>query len=519
MKKILITARPWEKRIAIIDNKQLQNIYFDSKNNFQLERSFIKGKIVKILPGVQTAFVDIGQEKAGFLHISEIDRSLTREKANLVADDDRFTEIEENDDTEIKFSKHALKNINIADILKEGDSLLVQVSKEPINAKGPKLTTCFTLPGRFIILMPNIPKIGISKKILDYDERKRLKDIILSVLPEESGCIIRTTCEGKSDAEILADLQYLMGSWHDIKKKYQQAADFDCVHKDIDLTYQIVRDNLDNSVSEIISDNKDIHLRLTDFIKYISPEALHKNLLYSAEVPLFEEYDIEKQIQKALQSKVELSSGGSIIIESTEAMTVVDVNTARFVGSGNLEDTLLKTNLEAAKEIVRQLKLRNIGGLIVIDFIDMASQGNQNKLFSFFEKTLREEDRSQSVLLKISEFGLVQMTRKRTGKTLRDHLMKHCLHCNGAGMVKSIAERSHELLRILEREIKMKNKGDGSYTCYVYINNYLAEYLLNKVFESLLFFEKTYTIKIVINEVPENNLSSYHFEWVVKKER
>lgn len=520
MKKILITARPWEIRIAIIQNKQLQNIYFDSKHNFQLEKSFIKGKIIKLLPGVQTAFVEIGQEKAGFLHISEIDRTLAMGKMNINQEEDRITEIDDDtDENKIHLDKHYLRNVNISDILKEGDSLLVQVNKEPINSKGPKLTTCFTLPGRFVILMPNIPKIGISKKIIDFNERKRLKDIILSNLPKDAGCIIRTTSENKNEHEIIADLNYLLNTWHGIQKKYKDAKDYTCIHKDIDLTYQIVRDNLDESVEAIICDNKDLYAHINDFIQNISPEFADKNYLYTDEVPLFESYNIEKQIQKGLQSKVELSSGGSIIIETTEAMTVIDVNTARFTGgNNNLEETLFKTNMEAAKEIVRQLKLRNIGGLIVIDFIDMGIHSNRNKLFSFFEKTLREEDRSQSVVLNISDFGLIQMTRKRTGKSLKNHIMRDCSDCNGTGMMKSIAERVHELLRILEKEIKLKTIQNTKYTCSITLNNYLAEYLLNKEFETILFFEKNYDIKIVINEVLDNHLSAYHFEWVIKKD-
>ncbi len=520
MKKILITARPWEIRIAIIQNKQLQNIYFDSKHNFQLEKSFIKGKVIKLLPGVQTAFVEIGQEKAGFLHISEIDRTLARAKINLPQEDQVETEIDDDaDENKIHLDKHYLRNINISDILKEGDYLLVQVNKEPINSKGPKLTTCFTLPGRFVILMPNIPKIGISKKIVDFNERKRLKDIILSFLPKDSGCIIRTTSENKNEHEIIADLKYLLNIWEGIQRKYKTTQDYSCLHKDIDLTYQIVRDNLDDSVEAIICDNKDLHDHINNFIQHISPEFAHKNFLYNNdEVSLFESYNVEKQIQKGLQSKVELSSGGSIILETTEAMTVIDVNTARFTGNNNLEETLFKTNMEAAKEIVRQLKLRNIGGLIVIDFIDMNINLNRNKLFSFFEKTLREEDRYQSVVLKISEFGLVQMTRKRSGKSLRNQLMKDCSQCNGTGMMKSIAERVHELLRILEKEIKLKKTKNNKYICSITLNHYLADHLLNKEFETILFFEKIYDIKIVINEVMDNHLNAYHFEWIIKKD-
>lgn len=506
MKKILITSRPWEKRIAIIQNNLLQSIYFDSKASMQLERSFFKGKVAKILPGVQTAFIDIGQPKAGFLHISEIDRNLALKKMRFFDD-----EIEE-EPTNNRF-KGDIRDVDITTILKHNEDILVQVSKEPINEKGAKLTTCFTLPGRFIILMPNIPKIGVSKKVANPEERRRLKELALSVLPDTVGCIIRTVCEGRDDNEILQDLKYLLRVWETIQKNFKESKSQDCIYQDIDLTLQIVRDSLDETIESIICDDAESFDTVKKFIANVAPEYINRIFMYNDKTTLFENYNIENQIQKALIQKVELNNGGSIVIDSAEAMTVIDVNTARFVGSTKLEDTILKTNLEAAKEIVRQFKLRNIGGLIVIDFIDMRMSVNRNKLFSFFEKTLREEDKSQSVVLKISEFGLVQMTRKRSGKTLRQQLLNICNCCDGTGMIKSLHERVYELFREFEK-ILLSKKVSLNTTCFIILNLKLANYLINIEYDTLLFFEKKYKIKIILKQDVELEEKEHTFEWV-----
>lgn len=508
MKKILITSRPWEKRVAIIDQNLLFNVFFDSKVSNRLERSFFKGKVVKVLKGVQSSFVQIDQPKAGFLHVSEIDRDMAFRKIN------GEEEIEDDSLNNENKEKNNFKEIDISNILKENDDILVQVSKEPINEKGAKLTTCFTLPGRFVVLMPNIPKIAISKKIVDPEERRRLKEIVFSFLPETAGCIIRTTCEGRKDSEIIQDLRYLFEVWEEIQKKFKEAKSEECIYKDIDLTKQVIRDHLDESVENIICDDEETYKSVLNFIEKVAPEFSHRVSLYKEKQPLFEYFNVEKQIQQALQSRVDLESGGSIIIESTEAMTVIDVNTARYSGSTKLEETILKTNLEAAKEIVRQLRLRNVGGLVVIDFIDMATATNKNKLFSFFEKALKEAgDKSQSVVLKISEFGLVQMTRKRTGKTLSQHLKECCKDCNGTGSIKSLPTKIYEVFRTLEKFINSKNYNDYK-GCFIIVNRFLASYIIDLEYETLLSLEKKYGLNFVVKECEETE-KSYDFEFFV----
>ena len=501
MKKILINDNPWQTRIAITEESALQNIYFSAHVENPLERVFFKGTITKVLPGIQTAFVDIGQDKAGFLHISEIDREMAIEKIS------KTTQIDEDDRPANRPTRQT--PIDISNILKEGDPILVQVSKEPVYEKGAKLTTCFTLPGRFIVLMPNIPRIGVSKKIDTPEERIRLKNIVKELLPEGMGAIIRTTCAERNMQEIAKDVKFLVSTWQELQKKFNTAQPKEKIYQDIELSLQIVRDHLDDDVQEIITDSKENQHRIYHFIKSIAPEYSHKVKLYDNNVPLFQFYSIEKQIEEALDKKVPLRSGGSLIIESTEAMSVVDVNTGKYIGKKSLEDTILKTNLEAAEETVRQLRLRNIGGLIVIDFIDMTSHSNRQKLFKFFEKTLRERDKFQSVVLKVSEFGLVQMTRKRSGKTLVQQLTDYCPTCKGSGFIKSIETETYTILRALKIALKDRKPGDS---VMLSINSDIFTYVSNIEYNSILKLEKEYGCTITLISEKSFPLSQYKIE-------
>ncbi|OGB96873.1 hypothetical protein A3F06_00675 [candidate division TM6 bacterium RIFCSPHIGHO2_12_FULL_36_22] len=497
MKRILISENPWQARAAITDNDRLQNVYFEPRTTEHLERSFFKGVITKVLPGIQTAFVDIGKEKAGFLHISEIDRelALTRMGESIV--------IEEDEEEEEKKPIRNKRPADISKILKEGEPIIVQVNKEPVYEKGAKLTTCFTLPGRFIVLMPNIPRIGISKKIEDRNERQRLKELLRNNLPEGMGCIIRTSSEHKSDKEIINDLTFLVHTWNKILQKYAKAEPKEKIHTDVGLPLQVVRDYLDDDVDSIIVNNKETQYQIYEFIKEIAPEYTHKIKYYSEPPALFDKYGIEKQIHEALQKKTSLQSGGSIIIETTEAMTVIDVNTGKFTGSSNLEDTILQTNLEAAQEIVRQLRLRNIGGLIVIDFIDMSSNSNRQKLYRHLEQRLKEYDKFQSVVLKVSEFGLVQMTRKRSGKTLQQQLTQTCSCCKGLGVVKSTRTQCYSILRQVKADLEAQSK--TAYT--LYINPIMFDFLNHTEYNSILDLEKNNncTLTLAVDNKLETN--------------
>lgn len=503
MKKILINDNPWQTRIAVTRDELLQNIYFDSHASNRLERCYFKGVITKVLPGIQTAFVDIGQDRSGFLHISEIDRELAVKRMSSSED-----EIEEDETSKSTPIRHEL---DVSKILKEGEHILVQVSKEPIHEKGAKLTTCFTIPGRFLVLMPNIPRIGISKKIEDIEERQRLRDLLRENLPSGMGTIIRTTSENKDKSEILRDLKYLVNTWEEIQSNFKKAETTAKVYEDIDLSLQAVRDHLDSDVEHVICDSKTTESRIYRFIKKIAPEYASRVRLYDQSSPLFEKYEIEKQIEQALQRKVFLKSGGSIIIESTEAMTVIDVNTGRYTGKSRLEDTILQTNLEAAEAVVRQLRLRNIGGLIVIDFIDMANNANRQKLFRYFEKTLKERDKFQSVVLKVSEFGLVQMTRKRSGKTLTQQMMRTCDACRGYGYIKSVPTEAHLLLRDLKKHLTI---GIPQKDITIALHKKLFDYLINTEYNAILSLEKEFGCKITLNINDQQSLNDYSIKGI-----
>ncbi len=499
MKKIIINHNQWQTRIAITYEDRLENIYFSGQET--LERAYFKGTVTKVLPGIQTAFVDIGQGRAGFLHISEIDRELAIEHMSK--------DLQMEDDDKVIVPKKNVELRDISKILKEGDPILVQVSKEPVYEKGAKLTTCFTLPGRFIVLMPNIPRIGVSKKIADLQERSRLKNVVKSMLPEGMGCIIRTTAQEQGDKEIIKDIKYLLKLWRSIEKNYEKGKPQQRLHTDLDLSLQIIRDFLDDQVAIIVTDDKNNQLDIYNFIKIVGPEHGQKVKLYTGKEPIFDFFDIETQIEEALETKVNLKSGGSLIIETTEAMSVVDVNTGKFLGKKNLEDTIFKTNIEAAQEVARQLRLRNIGGLIVIDFIDMSTTANRQKLFQFFEKTLKERDKFQSVVLKVSEFGLVQMTRKRSGKTLLHQLTNKCSTCSGSGHVKSLQAESFAILR----DIKHALIGEQfSGNIIIDLNIAIFDYITSVSYDAILEFEKIIQAKITLQGDATLAMNQYAIE-------
>lgn len=489
MKKIVINVEPWQVRVAILRDDEIQNIYFSSPVSQALERSFFRGIVSKVLPGIQTAFVKIGQEKAGFLHISEIDRELALQRMSTTV------ELEEIPNQKKEYHEGMRPAIDISKILKEGETILVQVSKEPVYEKGAKLTTCFTLPGRFIVLLPNIPRIAISKKIEDRQERSRLKEIVVKNLPEGMGAIIRTTSEELKESEIVRDIKYLVSTWNTILKNYQKAQSEEKIYEDLPIALRIVRDNLDEDVQEVIVDDQHAQAEIYKFAKSIAPEFSQRIKYYAGPQDLFERFGIDKQLEEALAQKVNLKSGGSIIIEQTQAMTVIDVNTGKYIGKTDLEETILKTNLEASEEIVRQLRLRNIGGLIVIDFIDMAIPAHRQKLMRFFEKTLKERDKFQSVVLRVSEFGLIQMTRKRSGKTLLQELSEQCPTCKGLGVIRSLQAQCYTLLPKTKSELKKQPKGKD---VTVFLNQDMFNYITSIEYNAILALEKEFGIKITL---------------------
>ncbi|MDP3788631.1 MAG: Rne/Rng family ribonuclease [Candidatus Chromulinivorax sp.] len=501
MKKILVNIEPWESRVAVVRDDLLENIYFSSATDNVIEKAFFKGTVIKVFPGIQTAFVEIGQERAGFLHISEVDRDLA---VNTIEGADQLDIIHDNstdhDDEAIATpAPRRSGKASISAIFKEGQEVLVQVSKEPVGEKGAKLTTCFTLPGRFLVLMPNIGRIGISKKIGSSQERQRLREILETNLPAGMGAIIRTSAENADEGEVSKDIHFLLKDWNEIVEKYKTAPTKTKIHEEVDISLRVVRDHLDRTVESIITDSKINQERIYNYLKNVAPEFKYKVVLHEGSSNLFDLYNIDQQIENGLCKKVYLKSGGSIIIESTEAMTSIDVNTGRFTGKNNLEDTILKTNLEAAREIVRELHLRNIGGLIVIDFIDMNDLKNRQKLVEQFEKHLKEYDKFQSVVLAVSEFGLVQMTRKRAGKTLLRQLTESCHTCKGTGNIKSVRAESYEVLRAIDQKlVGLSTKG----AIVLSVHPEVFDFISSVEYNSILAIEGKFGVQITFLSRP-----------------
>jgi ribonuclease G len=506
MKKILVNISPWENRVAVLRDKKLVGIHFESKYNHVLERAFFKGKVLKVFPGIQTAFVDIGQERAGFLHISEIDRDLALNKIDGV---DQLSIIADHDDAP-DVSRKRSSDVSMGAILKEGESILVQVSKEPIGDKGAKLTTCFTVPGRFIVLLPNINRVAISKKIDKKEDRQKLKDLIVKHLPAGMGAIIRTSAAVAQEDEIYKDINFLLKDWRDVLKKYKTAENTEMLYQDLDVSLQVVRDHLDRDVEEIITDDVKNQEHIIKYLKSVAPEYCYRVKLYTEQQSLFDVFNVEPQIQAALHKKVMLKSGGSIVIDVTEAMTVIDVNTGKFIGKNNQNETILKTNLEASREIACQLRLRNIGGLIVIDFIDMENIKDREELVRNFEQLLKEYDKFQSVVLGVSEFGLVQMTRKRSGKRLTQKFMTTCKGCFGFGQVMSVCSESYALLRKLKSEIK--TMAVLSKNLMIEVNPQVFDFLSSIETVSILALEKENNCLLTVSSDPSVSVNAYRLK-------
>jgi ribonuclease G len=488
-KQIVLNCTPQETRVAILEAGQLAEIYIERLRTRGVLGNIYKARVQRVLPGMQAAFVDVGFEKAAFLHASdflheiselaplvspemstdagsrdEIERAEIETEAGLeefsVDPVDGATEDEggvgesapaEGDGTGSAAEPRPRRRAKRAPLetkLSRGQEILVQVSKEPLGTKGSRVTSYVSLAGRYLVFMPTTNHIGVSRRIAEEQERKRLKDLVMSLRPPEGGgFIVRTVCEGLSKREIHADINFLTRQWSRIVRKSESAAAPAMLYCDMDQVQRTVRDLLTPEVGRVWVDSPHEHQRILELVETLAPRLKGRIALYEGVEPIFAHFGIEAQIDKALERKVWLKSGGYLVIERTEALTAVDVNTGRYVGKKNLDETILRTNLEAAEEVVRQLRLRNIGGLIIIDFIDMEKTADRHRVYDTLQEAVRQKDKAQTKILKISELGLVEMTRKRTRESLEQLLCSPCPHCEGTGLAKSAATVSYEILR------------------------------------------------------------------------
>ena len=500
-REIIINSAPYETRVALLEQKRLTEVFIERARDRGVAGNIYKGRVTRVLPGMQAAFVDIGLEKAAFLHGSDLYADLGDE---FITEEDLLADlVEEGEDA--GNHRPALRRVPIEERLKKGQEIVVQVAKQPIGSKGARVTSVISLPGRHLVFTPSTHHVGVSRRIEDENERARLKEIVESERPQEGGFIIRTACEGLSKREIQGDSRFLLKLWDRILHKSDRAGAPTLLHYDMDLVLRTVRDLFTADTHRLVVDNPRDYQRILDFLDTVMPRLKPRVELYEDSEPIGDRFGIDSQIAKALERKVWLKSGGYIVIDHTEALTVIDVNTGRFVGKKTQEETVLQTNLEAAKVIIEQLRLRNIGGLIVIDFIDMEDGTNQRQVFETLGDSLKK-DKARSKVLRISDLGLIEMTRKRTRESLAQVLCAPCPECTGRGFVKSTETIAHEILRRVQREAALN---PGVVQIMVQVHPAVAQFLEREEERILRSLEAQLGKKVLIKPLADLEESRY----------
>jgi ribonuclease G len=488
---LIINATPVETRVALVENGVITDLLIERKKDMGLVGSIYKGRILRVLPGMQACFVDIGLDRAAFLYVGDIrDESASNE--DILIDDE--TDVHHDDEnTAVDTVKPPPPKAQIQDLVKEGQEILVQVAKDPIGTKGARITMHISLPGRHLVYMPTVQHIGISRRIEREEERKRLKEVVKSLRPPEGGFIVRTACEGVPEKTIQSDMEFLTKLWKEVQRNFEKRSGAGLVHAELDVELRAVRDLFSEDVRRIVVDEAKAHKRISKFISQFMPRMKSNIELYTGSEPIFDNFGIELEVSRALGRKVWLKSGGYIIIDEAEALVAIDVNTGRYVGRRNLEDTIIKTNLEAVKEIAYQLRLRNCGGIIILDFIDMEKESNREKVLTSLKEELTK-DRAKTNVLSMSTLGLVEMTRKRTRESLVRALCEPCSYCDGKGYIKSKTTICYEIFRELHRE----TEDPEAHTIEVHVHPELADWFYAEEREMLEYTEEKLGRRIVV---------------------
>ena len=494
---ILISVTMDETRVGLLEGGQVVELYVERRQDVSIVGNIYMGRVVKILPGMQSAFVDIGLDKSAFLYVGDI-------RSDLSDDISEFFEDEEEECLEVVPRRRRHQEVHIEELIQEGQELLVQVSKDPLGTKGARVTSYVTIPGRHLVLMPNVDHVGISRRIDDEEERLRLKELVDEIRPQGSGLIIRTASEGASEEDLRQDLEFLMRVWENIRSRKESVKAPFMLYSDLDLRFRSVRDLMSQDVDSVIVDTRKDFEEIQEMVGTYFPKLFDLIELYEGQEPLFDHYGVEIDISRALDRRVWLKSGGYIVIDQTEAMTVIDVNTGKFVGKEDLEDTILKTNLEAVKEIAYQIRLRNLGGIIIIDFIDMEIQSNRDKVFNAFTQAM-SRDRARNTIFEVSELGLIQMTRKRVRESLGRILCETCTYCEGKGFVKSAKTICYDLLRKVQ-----KMASHGAQRIIITAHPEVAELLSDEESHVLEDIERKYGIKVIVS--PDATLHQEHYD-------
>ncbi len=469
--ELLINVTPQETRVAFVENGVLQEVHIERARRRGLVGNIYRGKVCRVLPGMQAAFVEIGLERTAFLHASDV---LNPTLAVVNCDGDSEPP-----------ARRPLEPIT--SLLHDGQEVVVQVVKDPLGTKGARLTTQLSIPARFLVFMPGGQHVGVSQRIEDPAERQRLKEIVRSLSADyaQGGYIVRTAAEGMSEEALHKDIVFLDKLWHSIQERIEGNFNGHLIHEDMPLVMRTMRDLVDEEIEKIRIDSRETFLKVQKFAGKFIAELAPRIEHYAGERPIFDLYGVEDEIQRALEKKVQLKSGGYLIIDQTEAMTTIDVNTGAFVGHRNLEETIFKTNLEAAQAIARQLRLRNLGGIIIIDFIDMEDPEHRRQVLRALEKSL-ERDHAKTHISEVSSLGLVQMTRKRTRESLEHVLCETCPTCNGRGTLKTPETVCYEIFREIIREARQYD----AQQLLVLANQHVVDMLLDEESTSVAELEE-----------------------------
>lgn len=486
--RIIINADAYETRVAILENDELAELFVERAEQRRHVGDVYKGRVNAVLPGMQSAFVDMGLPKTGFLHASDLAESLSGLEDLSDADES----------TGDRQKRRRAPIPKIEDHLKKGQEILVQITKESIGTKGPRVTQQISLPGRFCVLMPGVDHVGVSRRIDERAERQRIKAIIHDLKPGNVGLIARTAGEGKGDAEYAADIKHLTRLWQKIEKKAAGSRAPALVHRELEMTAGLIRDLFTDEVDEVFIDDKTAFTEIERYLKAVSPELADRVKHYKGKDPVFDAFGIESQIEKTFERKVWLKKGGYICIDHAEALVAVDVNTGRFTGKKNQEETIFRTNMEAAVEVPRQLRLRDIGGIIVVDFIDMENDSNKRAVLDTLRGELRK-DRARTKAFAVSELGLIEMTRQRERSSLLHYYTEDCPTCGGLGKVPS----SETMLVKLERAMRRVMAMGGNKRITVKVAPDVALYFVEQEARRFSELEKRFRISIDLKDDPQ----------------
>lgn len=503
-KEILINSTSYEVRIAITEENKLVELFSESPDLSRNVGDLYWGKVAKVMPGIKAAFINVGFPQDAFLHFSDIDTSID-DYSSILGDDDDVDDDDE-DEEETANTHHVSTGRRPQVNIERGQDIIVQIIKEPVGNKGVRVTSKVSLPGRYLVLLPFNKRIGVSKKIYNYKERRRLKGIVKSMLPPGTGLIIRTVAAGQDENLIRDDLNKLIATWNDIQNKAKTLKPPAILYKDVSTTNSVVRDLFRDDVMRVLIDSKKLYKEIKAYVDATSPEFSDKIEYYSKSAPIFDVYNIEKQIEESLNKKVWLKNSGYIVIETTEAMTVVDVNSGKYAKSRDQEMNSLKINFEASKELARQLRLRDIGGIIVVDFIDLYEDSNKRKLYDEIRKEFRK-DRAKITVLPMTDFGIVQITRQRIRQSIIHRIKNDCPMCKGTGRVQTKMTFMTEIETALQRYRGAGGSGFMRLRVNPLIKHYLTSGIINKIL--LLCIKYRTIIKL---EVDENlPLSEFRF--------